>query len=49
MRAGDLGHISGKVARRAMSALMALAVASRCCLAAMVCCSRSEARSLFES
>src|SRR6266436_5241243 len=36
-------------ARRWMSALMTLVVASRCCLARMVCSSRSEARSLLES
>jgi len=32
-----------------MSALMELVVDSRCCLARMVCISRSDARSLFES
>src|SRR6266478_6621010 len=38
-----------RVAWRAMSALMELAVASRCCFAATTFCSRSESNSLFES
>ncbi len=37
------------VARRVMSALMALLVASRCCLASTVWTSSREARSLLES
>src|SRR6202040_1345295 len=41
--------LPARVARRVMSALMVLVVASRCCLAARVCCSSKEARSLLES
>ena len=37
------------LACRPISVLMAFVVASRCCFARMVCCSRSDARSLFES
>ena len=38
-----------KVASRPISMLIAFVVWSRCCLARIVCCSKSEARSLFES
>src|ERR1700722_5373448 len=37
------------LAWRPMSVLIAFFVGSRCCFARMVCCSRSDARSLFES